>query len=119
MLILNGSIILSLFLIILRIFLQNCKCIFFNTCTFSYPQTSHPYVRMGSMRVSNSLSNKTKVVIFCKRKSRHIQSFKLFGHALDIVDSYSYLGVTFNYTGTFLKDKKLKSEQAQKALFSL
>jgi hypothetical protein len=38
---------------------------------------------------------------------------------LDIVDSYSYLGVTFNYTGTFLKDKKLKSEQAQKALFSL
>jgi hypothetical protein len=63
--------------------------------------------------------NKTKVVIFCKRKSRHIQSFKLFGHALDIVDSYSYLGVTFNYTGTFLKDKKLKSEQAQKALFSL
>jgi hypothetical protein len=24
--------------------------------------------------------NKTKVVIFCKRKSRHIQSFKLFGY---------------------------------------
>lgn len=63
--------------------------------------------------------NKTKVLIFCKRKSRHIQSFKLFGHDLDIVDSYSYLGVTFNYTGTFLKDKKLKSEQVQKALFSL
>ena len=62
--------------------------------------------------------NKTKVVIFCKRKSRHIQSFKLFGHDLDIVESYSYLGVTFNYTGTFLKDKKLMSEQTQKALFS-
>jgi hypothetical protein len=97
---------LGILVLILKIFLQNCKCIFSNTCTFSYPQISHPYVRMGSMRVSNSNLlaqiyyvtkvnlNKTKVVILCKRKSRQIQSFKLFGHDLDIVESYSYLGVT-------------------------
>jgi hypothetical protein len=42
---------LGVLVLILRIFLQNCKRIFSNTCTLSYPQTSHPYVRMS--RVQN------------------------------------------------------------------
>ena len=41
---------------------------------------------------------KTKVIIFCKRKKKNQPICKLCGENLQIEDSYSYLGVIFNYS---------------------
>ena len=60
--------------------------------------------------------NKTKVMIFSKRKVKEKFIFKLQGEVVDIVDSFSYLGVVFKYNGTYLDAKKKLVDQAQKAL---
>ena len=60
---------------------------------------------------------KTKVVIFCKRKTRSNIEFMLQGVRLEIVDDYSYLGICFKYNRKFAKAKKHLVDQAQKALF--
>ena len=46
---------------------------------------------------------KTKVMIFRKRKTAQDPKFILHGQTLDIVDTYSYLGIIFKYNGTFLR----------------
>jgi hypothetical protein len=53
-------------------------------------------------------------MIFCKRKVRQQYEFKLYGSNIEIVESYSYLGLTFTYNG-----KLTLAEQAQKALCAL
>lgn len=63
--------------------------------------------------------SKTKVVVFSKKKVRHNQNFKLYGENIEIVDAYSYLGILFNFNGSFCKARKKLVEQAQKALFAL
>ena len=45
--------------------------------------------------------NKTKVMVLSKRKIRLKYEFKLQNKTLDIVDSYSYLGLIFKYNGNF------------------
>ena len=47
--------------------------------------------------------------------------FKLYGSNIEIVESYSYLGLTFNYKnyGKFTLAKKKLAEHAQKAVYSL
>jgi hypothetical protein len=62
---------------------------------------------------------KTKVIIFCKRKSKSQPIFKLCGENLQIEDSYSYLGVIFNYSGSFVKPRAKLMNQARKALYCL
>ena len=63
--------------------------------------------------------NKTKVMIFCKEKTRNLPIFKLFNQNIQIVDSYSYLGVNFNYNCSFVNNKKKLVDQAQKAMYAL
>ena len=63
--------------------------------------------------------NKTKVMIFSKRKCKREYNFTLQGEILEIVDMYSYLGVIFKYNGTFVETKKGLTNQAQKALFCI
>jgi hypothetical protein len=46
-------------------------------------------------------TNKTKIVVFSKKKYKTNVVFKIYGHAIDLQDSYSYLGVIFNYNGNF------------------
>ena len=60
---------------------------------------------------------KTKVMVFSKRKTRQNLQFILQNELLEIVDSFSYLGVIFKYNGTFFDTKKKLVDQAQKALF--
>ena len=60
---------------------------------------------------------KTKVMIFHRRKQTHV--FKFNGLALDVVDSFRYLGVEFSRTGNFAKGKKYSFDKGQRALFSL
>ena len=58
-------------------------------------------------------------MIFCKRKSRNLPVFKLFNQNLQIVDSYSYIGVNFNYNCSFVNHKKKIIDQAQKAMYAM
>jgi hypothetical protein len=69
---------------------------------------------------SKSFKNiETKVMIFRKRKSAQDPKFILHGQTLDIVDTYSYLGIIFKYNGTFFETRKKLVEQANKALYCI
>jgi hypothetical protein len=45
--------------------------------------------------------------------------FKLQGKNIEVVDTYSYLGLIFKCNGNFLEAKRKLVDQAQKALYSL
>jgi hypothetical protein len=51
-------------------------------------------------------TNKTKAVIFSKKKVRQNQSFKIKGQNIEIIDSYCYLGMLLNYNGNFCTARK-------------
>ena len=57
---------------------------------------------------------KTKIVIFSKRKYKKNMSFNLFNQNIDIQDSFSYLGIVFNYNSSFCIARKKLYDQAQK-----
>jgi hypothetical protein len=46
-------------------------------------------------------------------------SLKLYDENIDIVDSYTYLGVVFNYNGNYCTAKKRLIDQANKAFHAL
>ena len=64
-------------------------------------------------------TNKTKVVIFSKRKVKSNPNFRIHDQTIEIVDSYSYLGILFNYNGSFGNARKKLVEQSQKSLYAL
>ena len=63
--------------------------------------------------------SKTKVIIFSRGKVRKHIKFALDGTELEVVDQYTYLGVTFNYNNTFYKSIERQISQAKKSMFSL
>ena len=63
--------------------------------------------------------NKTKVLVFSKRKCQKNFNFTLNGEKLDVIDSYTYLGITFKCNGWFVDARKRFVEQAQKSLFAI
>ena len=63
--------------------------------------------------------SKTKVIIFTRGKVRKHIKFAFDGTELEVVDQYTYLGVTFNYNNTFYKSISRQISQAKKAMFSL
>ena len=63
--------------------------------------------------------NKTKVVIFSKKKCKPNYSFQFKGQDIEIIDSYCYLGMLFNYNGNFCTARKKITDQAHKALFAV
>ena len=62
---------------------------------------------------------KTKVAVLCKRRFRSNFIFKIYGQPIEVQDSYSYLGVTFNYNGNFNTARKKLLDQAQNSLYGL
>jgi len=56
-------------------------------------------------------------MIFQKRKPRVQPVFKMNGENIDLEDEFRYLGVIFNYNGSFTKCRKVLSESATRALF--
>ncbi|XP_071136947.1 uncharacterized protein [Mytilus edulis] len=74
------------------------------------------YCKMWKLSVN---IGKTKVMVFSKRKSKMDFDFILDGTSLEIVDSYTYLGLLLNYNGSFVCAKKKLVEQSQKALFAV
>jgi hypothetical protein len=64
-------------------------------------------------------TNKTKIVVFNKKKNKTNVVFKIYGQAIDLQDSYSYLGVIFNYNRNFCAARKKLLDQANKTLYAL
>ena len=62
---------------------------------------------------------KTKICIFEKRKSICDINFYINGKVVEIVDSFTYLGIKFSYTGTFKLAVQCLHEQAIKAYHGL
>ena len=63
---------------------------------------------------------KTKVAIFGKSKARNERlNFTYNGINLDVVDSFKYLGVSFNFNGNFANWKKELSNQGIRPMFSI
>ena len=76
----------------------------------------HSYCNEWNLTVN---VNKTKTVIFCKRKSNHNLEFRYGNFVIDIVDSYVYLGVKFNYNGKYKVALETISNQATRAIYGL
>ena len=62
---------------------------------------------------------KSKVMIFRKRKDTGKNVFYYDNQKLDIVHEFKYLGIVFNYNGTFVKHKKHVYDQGQKTMYAL
>lgn len=76
----------------------------------------HEYCNIWKLDVN---VDKTKVVIFTKRRNRENIKFKFNDIELSNCDIYNYLGICFSYNNSFVNAKKKLVEQAQKALYSV
>jgi hypothetical protein len=63
--------------------------------------------------------SKTKIVVFSKRKCNNKKEFLLNNEEVEVMDSYMYLGLLFNYNGNFCQGLRKLVDQAQKALYAL
>ena len=63
--------------------------------------------------------SKTKILIFCGKKSNYEYPFKLNNQLLEHVSSYKYLGITFSFNGKFNNGVKELKDQGRRAMFSL
>ena len=64
-------------------------------------------------------TSKTKVVVYSRGKIRNIQVFTFGDSELEVLDDYTYSGVTMNYNGHFKKAISKQVCQARRAMFSL
>ena len=76
----------------------------------------HDYCNKWNLHINIS---KTKIVIFSRGKVRKYPVFKIGLKEVDVTDSYIYLGVTFNYNGSFRKAIEKQIAQARRAMFLL
>ena len=60
--------------------------------------------------------DKTKIIMFSKRKCKNYPDFILNGEKIELVDSYVYLGTTIKFNGKFQEAKKKQLLQAKRAL---
>ena len=76
------------------------------------------YCNCNKLKVNIS---KTKIMVFARSKTRlnNIPTFKFGNIDLEQVDDYIYLGICFNWNGSFVKAKKLLHDKASKAMYSL
>ena len=76
----------------------------------------YDYCKEWDLTVNTS---KTKIVIFSKKKFNDYPAF-LFGHDIvEVVEDYTYLGVIFNYNGSFYKAINKQVEQGKRAFYAL
>ena len=64
---------------------------------------------------------KKKIMVFARSKTRlnNIPTFKFGNIGLEQVEDHIYLGVCFNWNGSFVKAKKLLHDKASKAIYSI
>ena len=61
--------------------------------------------------------DKTKVIIFGKNYSK--PNIKIYGKNLEVVNSFKYLGITFNKSGRMMQSIKDNIEKARKAFYAI
>ena len=64
-------------------------------------------------------ADKSKIMLFSKRICKSKHQFKYNGKAIEVVNDFKYLGVTFKYNGSFQICKSQLKEQALRAVFAL
>jgi len=64
-------------------------------------------------------SSKTKILVFSRGVLRNLPSFTFNNMNLEIVKSYQYLGIIFNYNGRFNVAQKDLADKAVRAMFSV
>ena len=63
--------------------------------------------------------SKTKVMVFSRGKIRNLPNFFINGEKIEVTFDFKYLGIKFNYNGSFLTAQKDLYARANKAMFSL
>ena len=76
----------------------------------------HDYCQKWDLSINVT---KTKIVIFSRGKVRNYPHFKIGNDDIEVKDDYVYLGVTFNYNGSFKKAICKQIMQARKAMFAI
>ena len=74
------------------------------------------YCKSWDLEVNPS---KTKITIFCNRKTVNVPKFLYNGQELSVDDNFVYLGTTFSYNGRFTSNNQRLFDQARKAMFSV
>ena len=74
------------------------------------------YCHKNKLKVNET---KTKIVFFSRGKIRKLPTFKFHDSKLEVVHSYTYLGVTFNYNGKLKMAQKDVYDKASRAMFGL
>ena len=64
-------------------------------------------------------ADKSKEVVFNSNGKQFLNTFKCANCTLETVNSYCYLGVTFNHNGSLTHTSKLLMEKAKKTLFKI
>ena len=74
------------------------------------------YCNMWNLEVNLT---KTKIVIFSRGKVKKHMDFMYGNKLVEVVDDYTYLGVIFNYDGSFKKAIDKQIAQATKSMYAL
>ncbi len=78
--------------------------------------TLNQYCKDWDLKVN---SDKSKVMIFSKGKIRNIPKLTFNNNDIEVVFEYKYLGIIFNFNGSFVKAKKHLVNLATKAMYGL
>ena len=76
----------------------------------------HIYCQTWKLSVNTS---KTKVIVFSRGKVRKIPTWHFGSDIIESTDDYTYLGVTFNYNGSFGKSMSKQVNQAKRAMYGI
>jgi hypothetical protein len=77
------------------------------------------YCICNKLKVNNISRTKIMILARSKTRLRNVHTFKFGNTDLDQVEDYIYLGICFNWNGSFVKAKKLLHDKASKAMYSL
>ena len=74
------------------------------------------YYKKWCLKVNTA---KTKIIVFARGKVRKYTKFQLGSNEIEVVEQYVYLGILFNYNGSFKKAIDKQITQARKAMFAV
>ena len=69
--------------------------------------------------MENAGECKKKIVVFSKSKIRKKSNLFLGPKLPDVFNNYTYIGVTFNFNGCFVKEKQFRYSNGCRAMFFL
>ncbi|KAK6192618.1 hypothetical protein SNE40_004061 [Patella caerulea] len=76
----------------------------------------HEYCNIWELDINTA---KTKVIVFSRGKIRNKPKIMYGDVLLDVVDDYTYLGIVFNYNGSFTKTIRMLYVKASNAMFTI